>query len=303
MQVSGTTSGTAYFAGFICPAATVGSTLPCAWAPIGVNMLARNETICYDPWFLKDGLPEDEQVLADLNIAFIGQSGYGKSSLIKTMLERLLIPLEMLPDGSFRQRRAVVVDPKGEYEPLARALGAEPVICGHGVYLNPLDSRLDAFQHLQIAERFLVLLRGAELDPLEHECLRQGYDQAARLGRPLVLEDLRRELMRLDDGFVAETLHPADVVRQTGAKLGMELRRLITGPLRGMFDGPTSDAFDWHARIIDIVVHPDYRTSQRELVYQLLVSVIAVWMDQAWQNKDPRERVDVLVVDEAWEVV
>ena len=62
----------------------------------------------------------------------IGQIGRGKSSFVKTYLWRQAV----------FGRRAWVVDPKGEYGPLARAWGVEPVALrpGGSVRLNPLDT-------------------------------------------------------------------------------------------------------------------------------------------------------------------
>src|SRR3954468_12022339 len=71
-----------------------------------------------------------QRVLTNPNVLVIGAVGSAKSSLVKTYL--------------FRQavfgRIPWITDPKGEYGPLARALGVEPIrlVPGGGVTLNPL---------------------------------------------------------------------------------------------------------------------------------------------------------------------
>lgn len=81
----------------------------------------------YDPFaFYRRG------VVTNPNMVVIGQIGRGKSSFVKTYLWRQAV----------FGRRAWVVDPKGEYGPLARAWGVEPVALrpGGSVRLNPLDT-------------------------------------------------------------------------------------------------------------------------------------------------------------------
>ena len=67
------------------------------------------------------------------NMVVFGQIGRGKSSFVKSYLWRQAV----------FGRQAWVVDPKGEYGPLARAWGVRPVALypGGSVRLNPLDTR------------------------------------------------------------------------------------------------------------------------------------------------------------------
>src|SRR5580698_8098091 len=81
----------------------------------------------YDPFELyKVGL------LTNPNMVVFGQIGRGKSAFVKTYLWRQAV----------FGRRAWVVDPKGEYAPLARAWGIEPLALrpGSPLRLNPLDA-------------------------------------------------------------------------------------------------------------------------------------------------------------------
>jgi len=81
----------------------------------------------YDPFALYR-----QGVVTNPNMVVIGQIGRGKSSFVKSYLWRQAV----------FGRRAWVVDPKGEYGPLARAWGVTPVTLrpGGSVRLNPLDT-------------------------------------------------------------------------------------------------------------------------------------------------------------------
>ncbi len=81
----------------------------------------------YDPFVLyRHG------VVTNPNMVVLGQIGRGKSSFVKSYLWRQAV----------FGRRAWVVDPKGEYGPLAEAWGVTPVALrpGGSIRLNPLDT-------------------------------------------------------------------------------------------------------------------------------------------------------------------
>ncbi len=81
----------------------------------------------YDPFVLYR-----QGVVTNPNAVVFGQIGRGKSSFVKSYLWRQAV----------FGRHAWVVDPKGEYGPLAQAWGVRPVALrpGGGVRLNPLDT-------------------------------------------------------------------------------------------------------------------------------------------------------------------
>ena len=74
---------------------------------IGKDLLGGS--FCFDPWDLyRQGL------LTNPNLIIMGQVGRGKSTLVKALIWRQVA----------WGRQAWIVDPKGEYGPLARACGA-----------------------------------------------------------------------------------------------------------------------------------------------------------------------------------
>ncbi|HEX3981806.1 MAG TPA: hypothetical protein VHW93_11300, partial [Acidimicrobiales bacterium] len=84
----------------------------------------------YDPFVLyRNG------VVTNPNALVIGQIGRGKSSFVKSYLWRQAV----------FGRHAWVVDPKGEYGPLAQAWGVRPAALrpGGNIRLNPLDTADD----------------------------------------------------------------------------------------------------------------------------------------------------------------
>src|SRR3954467_9196688 len=66
----------------------------------------------YDPFVLYES-----HVVSNPNLFVVGEVGAGKSSLVKSYLYR----------QALFGRVPWIADPKGEYAPLARALGVEPI--------------------------------------------------------------------------------------------------------------------------------------------------------------------------------
>src|SRR5256886_6815899 len=116
---------------------------------------------CFDPWVLYgDG------TLDDPNVIVIGKLGQGKSSLVKTLLWRMLL----------FGRRAFVLDVKREYGPLCAAVGVEPIslVPGGGVRLNPLASRPEEHAQLELLRAVTVTALGGPLTQIEAAALREA---------------------------------------------------------------------------------------------------------------------------------
>ena len=79
----------------------------------------------YDPWVLYAA-----GVLNDANMLVIGRPGHGKSALVKSWMYRSRV----------FGRTCELIDPKGEYAPLTKALGGEVLTFTPGgqTRLNPL---------------------------------------------------------------------------------------------------------------------------------------------------------------------
>jgi hypothetical protein len=217
---------------------TVQAPLPAVGPLLGWNVSAGGAPHCWDPF---------EAYAAGLvtnpNVFVLGEPGFAKSSLIKTYLywtHRLY--------GT--SRWLSITDPKGEYTPLATAIGM-PVVRlapGGGVRVNPLDglgtdADDQAVQATMLYSITAVLLRRA-LAPLERKLLRTTL---AMLGgrTSVTLLDVIALLAAPTGEMCASTDRTAGELVRDGEQVRFALDELCTGPLRGMFDGQSTATIDW----------------------------------------------------------
>jgi hypothetical protein len=190
---------------------------------------AYGGSFVFDPWVLYgDG------VLTNANTIVFGHVGFAKSALTKCMLLRQRV----------FGRQVEIIDPKGEYLPLVRAIGGvvlrlEP---GGTVRLNPL-TRLGSRE-----------MREGLLEAVTRAMLARPLTQAEALGLTAALraaDDAQGDGETCLPHVIAQLRTPtepaADVLGMTPDECRVELRecalalrRLCEGPLRGMFDGPTT---------------------------------------------------------------
>jgi hypothetical protein len=246
----------------------------------------------YDPFVLyRHG------ILSNPNMVVFGQIGRGKSALVKTYLWR----------QSAFGRRAWVIDPKGEYGPLARAWDVEPVTLrpGGAHRLNPLDAPLVVDDNEELSRWRAELLGavagaslGRPLDPLERTALdlavAEASSRATHPTLPLVVEVL-----------LAPSAASARAVRTDVGRLAaqsqavaLELRRLVAGDLRGMFDGPTSPGLDLGGPAVVLDLSSVYHSP----ALGVLMTCATAWL-QAALRADKDVRGTLLVVDEAWAIL
>jgi hypothetical protein len=244
----------------------------------------------------------------------LGQIGRGKSALVKSYLYR---------QAAFG-RQVAVLDPKGEYGGLARALGAEPIALSPAgrVRINPLDERgLAGTSIVDVRHRRLVLLGSLaeatlhrRLAPREHLALEIGLDEAvAGQGVP-TLNDVVEAVLHPHPEAAASLQVTVATLSEDGRDVALELRRLVRGDLAGMFDGETSPsllaggslAADHRrkgaagagdlpmALIVDLS-----EVYQSEALPALMVCA-AAWLHAMTGNEATQT---LLVVDEAWAVL
>ena len=262
----------------------------------------------YDPFALyRRGL------LTNPNMVVVGQIGRGKSAFVKTYLWR---------QAAFG-RRAWVVDPKGEYGALAAAWGVAPVALRPGgrVRLNPLDTATTAPSPAGVTDEdvrrrseLLASLSGASLGRTLLPPERSALDLA-------VTEVSSRATARRGDGtrasptlpeVVDALLHPAPASARAvgtdvaglaadGRHVALELRRLVAGDLRGMFDGPTTAGLRLDAPLVVLDMSAVYHSA----ALGVLMTCATAWLQAALVGGDrsgPGDGV-VLVVDEAWAIL
>jgi hypothetical protein len=170
-----------------------------------------------------------------------------KSALTKTILcrQRLF------------GRRVEVTDPKGEYDRLIQALGGvvlrlEP---GGAIQLNPLepigsDEQRQALLHA--VARAILTRPLHQYEAVGLTAALAAVDAGSR-GREVCIPDVVAELRDPSERTAEEMNVPVRRARYELRDCALALHRLCSGPLRGMFDGPTNagDAI-WEAPAISL---------------------------------------------------
>ncbi|MHB1988799.1 MAG: ATP-binding protein [Acidimicrobiales bacterium] len=257
--------------------------------------------------------------LTNPNVTVLGQIGRGKSALVKSYLFR---------QAAFG-RRIAVLDPKGEYDSFARALGTVPIKLSPrgGTRINPLDSASfgpGPAQSCPVGIDDVRLQRLSLLAALAEATLHRRLMPAERLAIELALDSCTRGAPESADRgspprssptlaqVVAAVLAPGPAAAQAagvtsgrlaadGRDVGLELRRLVFGDLAGMFDGTTS---------MPATACPDALVVDLSDVYHsealpALMVCAAAWL-QSMTSSSTRGgsgQQTVFVVDEAWAVL
>jgi type IV secretory pathway VirB4 component len=240
-------------------------------------------SFCYDPWVLyEDG------VITGPSAVIAGQVGLGKSALVKTYLARQLV----------FGRRAVIVDPKGEYERLAAWFDTAPILLKPrgGVRLNPLDPRVGREGHLALLGTILAASLGRALEPPEHAAIDLALTRASAAGTP-TLPVVQRHLLAPDKGSADTVSSTVSELAADGRACALELRRLCEGDLAGMFDGETSAAVDLDAPVVVF----DMRSVLNSPALGILMTCVAAWLEGQLRAGDNHKRI--VVLDEAWALV
>ncbi|MFP8887612.1 VirB4 family type IV secretion system protein [Streptomyces mangrovi] len=244
------------------------------------------------------------------NVLLAGVIGQGKSALAKSLALRSV---------AFGYRVYAPCDPKGEWTPVATALGGTSVALGPGLpgRLNPLDaaprptSIAEADWAGEVRKRRLLLLGslartvlGRDLLPMEHTALDIALDavvtRAADSGRTPLLGDIAVALNspdRLDEattGLVSGRL--GDAARD----LAHALRRLVHGDLAGMFDAPSTVAFDPASPMLTIDLSR-LGAGADDTALVLAMTCASAWMESALT--DPHGGRRWIVYDEAWRLM
>lgn len=190
---------------------------------------AHGGSFVYDPWVLYG-----RRILTNANTIVLGSVGYGKSSLSKTYQYRQRVFGRI---GEF-------VDPKGEYNELVAALGGvtlrlEP---GGGVQLNPLTRVGSREMREGLLEAVTRAMLDRPLSQAEAVGLIGALEAADRQrdGGETCIPDVIDQL-RAPAGETAERLGMGEgETREQLRECALALRRMCEGPLRGMFDRPTT---------------------------------------------------------------
>jgi type IV secretory pathway VirB4 component len=250
---------------------------------------ASGGAFCYDPWVLYGA-----GALDDPNAIVLGKLGQGKSALVKTLVWRMLL----------FGRRALVLDVKREYDPLCEAIGVKPVSLepGGAVRLNPLASRPEEHAQLELLRAVTMTALGGPLSQIEAAGLREAL-HALRVGG--IAEPTLPQIAKVLFDPVADM---AGRLRTTPEKLAIDARRaalaiqdLCEGPLKGMFDGPTTPGLDLDANLLVLDLH----AVKDSPAVGILMACATAWMSALlarMAERPGRERL-ISVADESWKIV
>jgi hypothetical protein len=229
----------------------------------------------------------------------MGRIGRGKSALVKTYLHR---------QAAFG-RQIAVLDPKGEYAPLATALGARPIRLAPygGTRVNPLEGAAggggggggsvaeDRHRRLGLLGALAEAALHRRLLPREHLTLEVALDSVtARTAVPTLPAVVEALLAPGPVGAAAAAGGWLGDLGQDGRDVGLQLRRLVHGDLAGMFDGTTSAPTTGRALVVDLseVYHSE--------ALPVLMVCASAWLQAMTERPGA---LTLLVVDEAWAVL
>lgn len=263
---------------------------------LGTNVLTGGGGFAYDPFEAYNA-----GTITNPNILLAGEPGVGKSATAKVFIYRSV--------GVFG-RWVAIADPKGEYLPLAEALGLTVIKLHPGgtARINPLDpgpaGLADGPDELARRQATMVsALLGSvlhrDLSPVEDAVLGWAVTHLARTERrDITLADVAAIMANpTDEMAAAARTDPIELARSVEAAF-YGLGKLLDRSLRGMFDGPTTVNVDWNGPgiVLDLsAVHhdPDALT--------LVMIAVTAWLQAILANPDGPRRLQVL--DEAWSLL
>jgi hypothetical protein len=238
------------------------------------------------------------------NMVVFGQIGRGKSAFVKTFLWRQAV----------FGRRAWVVDPKGEYGDLADAWGVRPVALrpGGAIRLNPLDPGPEHAGGLMDGEGSTARRQTELLVSLAGACLRRDLmpRERAALGAALQVAT-ERAIVPIVPTVVEALLEPAaeaaaslrtsrHELLEDGRDVALELRRLVHGDLRGMFDGPTTEGLDLSSPLVILDLSALYSSSALGVLMACATAWLQAHLARAAAAGGAGSGQTFVVIDEAW---
>jgi len=263
---------------------------------LGTNLLTGGGGFAFDPFEAYAA-----GTVTNPNMLFAGEVGVGKSATAKAFIYRSV--------GVFG-RWVAIADPKGEYLPLAEALGLDIIKLHPGgtARINPLDpgpAGLDdgpdalARRQATMVGALLGSVLHRDLTPVEDAVLGWAVGHLARTARADVT---LADVVTVMASPTEEMAHLArtdaiDLARSVEAAI-YGLGKLLDRSLRGMFDGPTTVHLDWNGPgiVLDLsAVH-----NEPEALTLVMIATTA-WLQAVLARTDGPPRLQVL--DEAWSLL
>jgi type IV secretory pathway VirB4 component len=212
-------------------------------------------------------------LVSNPNVIVAGSIGAGKSTVVKMMLDRALE----------RGRRAVILDPKGEYAALARSHGVHVVALGRDGWCSPFPS--NDRESRDLLRALIASAQGAALKSDQHYVIDEVWQQLDSPRPSRVLRAL----------FDLVRAHLASATASPERSLALTLYRFIHGDLAGLFDGD-GDAMVFEGQLV--VLDLSAQWSSNSFPVAALSAVAAAQQVVAVENE-----LGYLVLDEAWSLL
>jgi type IV secretory pathway VirB4 component len=243
---------------------------------------------CFDPWLLYE-----HGALDDPNAIVIGKLGQGKSALVKTLLWRMLL----------FGRRAFVLDVKREYGPLCEAVGVRPIslVPGGSVRLNPLSARPEEHAQIDLLRAIATTAIGEPLQQIEAAALREALRTVREHTLEPTLPEISAVMFDPTSEMAARLQSSPEPLAAEARRAALALQDLCEGPLKGIFDGPTTPGLDLDARMLVLDLHA-VRDSP---AVGILMACATAWMSAQLARtaeRPSRERL-INVADESWKII
>jgi type IV secretory pathway VirB4 component len=264
----------------------------------------------FDPWVLYG-----HGLITNPNALIAGVVGTGKSALAKSLACRSI---------ALGRRVYVPSDAKGEWTAVARAVGGTAIELGHGLTarLNPLDPgpqdhRLDdaVWQRTVWSRRRTLIGRlsesmlGRALAPTEHTALDLALATACQQHSTPTLPHVVETLFEPDHRRAGEAGFDPDLLAADARQLAHALRRMVRGDLAGVFDGPSTTAFDPAQPMVTLDLSR-LATGGNEHAVRVALTCASAWMEAALTNvsegtheEGPAGAQRWVIYDEAWRLM
>ncbi|GFZ83212.1 ATP-binding protein [Nesterenkonia alkaliphila] len=237
-------------------------------------------------------------VITAPNMTIAGIVGAGKSALIKSLYTRSV---------AFGRKVYLPCDPKGEHSAIAEAIGGKAIQLAHGsgARLNPLDEGHrpagtpdETWRQMLSARRrdllgaLAAVVLERHLTALEHTAIDLALQETVRDADVPILP------MVVDRILDPRPDRDGDITAEDGREVGHALRRLVSGDLSGLFDGPSTVRFDPSLPMMSLDMS---QVVENASLVSVLMTCASAWMEASLL--DPSAGKRLVVYDEAWRVI
>ena len=255
----------------------------------------------YDPWVLYQA-----RVITNPNVLLAGVIGSGKSSTAKALITRSI---------ALGTKAYVPCDPKGEWTAVAEAMGGATIKLGPGLptRLNPLDAgrrpstvESDEWQRIVWSRRRALLgtlaesTLGRPLTAVEHTALDVALETVTTATTSPTIPEVVVALFAPDADRAEHAGLTTNTLTTDGREVAHAIRRLVHGDLSGMFDGPSTTAFDPTLPMVTLD-SSWIGAGGNDHALRLTLACASSWMEAA--VADPGGGKRYIVYDEGWRVM